>query len=332
MKIKYFLTVVILSIIVFCFGGVVSAQTLSITDIANRVSELSAQVQKISDQSGARCTPKWQCFNWGTCVDNQQIRTCVDIKKCGTNANKPTTSQACTPTKDDVCKISGGKVATQTCFCQNGANFYNTCELVVGMCSCSPALGYEKQIKTCNCGTGKCWNGLGCVALPVDPVVLSCDNLKASPSSALYFDTCRDMGLDKVCFDKSSSIYQSCGKSSYNDCTANNVNADTNIWCDTSATIASCQDIQKNTSLLQNFSSCKEQGFDKVCFNKYSSAYQSCGKSSYNDCTANNANSVLNIWCDSNSVIAGLNKSSPASILNAINLIAQGLQSLFGRR
>jgi len=61
---------------------------------------------------------------------------------------------------------------------------------------------------------------------------LTCDQLKEAPASLSYFGLCKNQGYDKVCFNKYNYVYQGCGKSSYNDCTVNNVNAAQNIWCD----------------------------------------------------------------------------------------------------
>ncbi|MBI4009956.1 MAG: LamG domain-containing protein [Candidatus Aenigmarchaeota archaeon] len=57
----------------------------------------------------------------------------------------------------------------------------------------------------------------------------SCDKLLESQAS--YFDLCKAQGYDKVCFNKNTQVYQGCGKSNYNDCTINNVNAAQNVWC-----------------------------------------------------------------------------------------------------
>jgi len=58
----------------------------------------------------------------------------------------------------------------------------------------------------------------------------SCDRLLESQAS--YFNSCKAQGYDKVCFNKNTGVYQGCGKSSYNDCTINNVNTAQNVWCD----------------------------------------------------------------------------------------------------
>lgn len=64
-------------------------------------------------------------------------------------------------------------------------------------------------------------------------------------------------------------------------------------------TAFSCDTLQLSSSSASYFGMCRNQGFDKVCFNKNTSEYQGCGRSaSSNDCTVNNINASQNIWCD----------------------------------
>jgi len=42
------------------------------------------------------CTPVWDCGDWGTCVNNQQVKVCTDRNGCGTTLNRPAISQSCT--------------------------------------------------------------------------------------------------------------------------------------------------------------------------------------------------------------------------------------------
>ncbi len=48
------------------------------------------------------CTPNWECGVWSECSEEgNQIRTCIDIHRCGTDQQKPKESQTCTLTKNE---------------------------------------------------------------------------------------------------------------------------------------------------------------------------------------------------------------------------------------
>jgi hypothetical protein len=59
--------------------------------------------------------------------------------------------------KELVCSLSGGTVATSLC-CKTTADFPNTC--LIGACGCSPE--YSHEVKVCDCGMDKCFNGIRC--------------------------------------------------------------------------------------------------------------------------------------------------------------------------
>lgn len=62
---------------------------------------------------------------------------------------------------------------------------------------------------------------------------------------------------------------------------------------------AACADMESNPATNYYFGLCKKGGYDRICFNKYYSTYQGCGRSVfYDDCTVSNANADKNIWCD----------------------------------
>jgi len=61
--------------------------------------------------------------------------------------------------KQKACLDSGGTVETDTC-CQSAGDFPNSC--LIGACGCSPASSH--QVKTCECGQGKCFDGNSCVS------------------------------------------------------------------------------------------------------------------------------------------------------------------------
>jgi hypothetical protein len=51
------------------------------------------------------CTENWECSEWSDCVDNQQTRSCSDLNNCGTEENKPATSQSCSVQEEDTGNI-----------------------------------------------------------------------------------------------------------------------------------------------------------------------------------------------------------------------------------
>jgi hypothetical protein len=66
-----------------------------------------------------------------------------------------------TTTKEESCIASGGKVSTITCYCSSSTDFYNNC--AIGGCTCTPDPKYAKQVKSCECSKGKCFNGIQCI-------------------------------------------------------------------------------------------------------------------------------------------------------------------------
>ncbi len=41
------------------------------------------------------CTINWQCTSWSGCINEIQIRSCVDISNCGDNSTKSFENQSC---------------------------------------------------------------------------------------------------------------------------------------------------------------------------------------------------------------------------------------------
>lgn len=61
-------------------------------------------------------------------------------------------------TKEQGCTNSGGTIASSFC-CNSVSDFPNSC--LIGACGCAPANSH--QVKTCDCGEGKCFDGNSCV-------------------------------------------------------------------------------------------------------------------------------------------------------------------------
>jgi len=62
--------------------------------------------------------------------------------------------------KEQACIDSGGQVSTSLC-CKATGDFPNLC--LVGPCGCAP--DYSHQVKICDCGPDRCFNGDECVVL-----------------------------------------------------------------------------------------------------------------------------------------------------------------------
>jgi len=62
--------------------------------------------------------------------------------------------------KEQACAISGGTTKTSLC-CLSVEDFPNTC--LIGACGCS--LENSHQVKICDCGNDKCFNGNECVVM-----------------------------------------------------------------------------------------------------------------------------------------------------------------------
>ncbi|MBI2044915.1 hypothetical protein HYT23_02565 [Candidatus Pacearchaeota archaeon] len=45
--------------------------------------------------SSATCNPDWQCSLWSPCINNTQIRNCIDFNACADETSKPLEEQFC---------------------------------------------------------------------------------------------------------------------------------------------------------------------------------------------------------------------------------------------
>jgi peptidoglycan hydrolase-like protein with peptidoglycan-binding domain len=61
--------------------------------------------------------------------------------------------------QEQACIDSGGEVSTSLC-CESTSDFPDLC--VIGACGCAPENSHE--VKICDCGTDKCFDGIECVA------------------------------------------------------------------------------------------------------------------------------------------------------------------------
>ncbi|XOB40381.1 MAG: hypothetical protein ACKKMR_03680 [Candidatus Nealsonbacteria bacterium] len=72
---------------------------------------------------------------------------------------------------EQACINSGGKISTSLC-CKSTGDFPNIC--LIGPCGCSPENSH--QVKVCDCGPDKCFNGSECVSS--DEILTLLENLE----------------------------------------------------------------------------------------------------------------------------------------------------------
>lgn len=61
--------------------------------------------------------------------------------------------------KEQGCIISGGTISTSMC-CESASDFPNSC--AIGACGCS--LENSHEVKVCDCGANKCFDGIKCLS------------------------------------------------------------------------------------------------------------------------------------------------------------------------
>ncbi len=62
--------------------------------------------------------------------------------------------------REQACVISGGTIGTSLC-CTSATDFPNSC--LIGACGCAAVNSHE--VKICDCGEGKCFDGSGCISI-----------------------------------------------------------------------------------------------------------------------------------------------------------------------
>lgn len=92
----------------------------------------------------------WNPFSWGW------VNKIFHFQRIGQQ-------QTQTSPLEKACVQSGGKITQIDCYCADTKDFFNSC--LIGGCACTPDPKYKKQIKSCDCGEGKCWDGTKCTNL-----------------------------------------------------------------------------------------------------------------------------------------------------------------------
>jgi hypothetical protein len=95
------------------------------------------------------------------CTTQQPVTPTPTVTMTPSITTKPTVTITTSGVseKEQACKNAGGNVTTMSC-CNSTSDFPNLC--LIGACGCAP--GSSHQIKVCDCGTAKCFNGTACVA------------------------------------------------------------------------------------------------------------------------------------------------------------------------
>jgi hypothetical protein len=111
------------------------------------------------------CTPKPQAcpLYFAPCRLEDGICGCDGISYCNlceAYANGASVLKMGGCSLEQGCIGSGGTVTTALC-CQSVGDFPSTCG--IGACGCAPENSH--QVKTCDCGIGKCFDGSRCVPL-----------------------------------------------------------------------------------------------------------------------------------------------------------------------
>lgn len=80
---------------------------------------------------------------------------------------------------EKACLDAGGKVATSSC-CKIAGDFPNLC--LIGSCGCS--FENSKEVKTCECGEGKCFDGTTCSGQSLK-ITIYCVNDNCTPQEIM---------------------------------------------------------------------------------------------------------------------------------------------------
>ncbi|NMB66958.1 hypothetical protein GYA25_02785 [Candidatus Woesearchaeota archaeon] len=72
-----------------------STEEVLTEETINQDDSLSSDNQNDQRKRTSSCTPNWKCGDWQDCINNSQIRICIDKNKCNSNENKPETKKEC---------------------------------------------------------------------------------------------------------------------------------------------------------------------------------------------------------------------------------------------
>ena len=95
-----------------------------------------------TNTESSECVPEWQCDEWSECIDKEQTRVCNDVNECGSEEEKPLTSQTCKPAESCLDEIKNQDEAGIDCggVCENRCSIFT----IVGNAVTGP-IGSGKQ-------------------------------------------------------------------------------------------------------------------------------------------------------------------------------------------
>lgn len=101
--------------------------------------------------------------DWKLAYDGNGVISCLDVEPYNFPVDMVIDcwDEETNETKDRVgeaCVNSGGEIVTSLC-CKSSSDYSNLC--LIGSCGCSPENSHE--VKICDCGSEKCFDGKECV-------------------------------------------------------------------------------------------------------------------------------------------------------------------------
>jgi hypothetical protein len=131
-------------LIIFLATGFVSASWFSdtwnkITGHAISTTCFSGTGPIAAGQVRCNCVENWTCENWSSCLNNQQTRTCRDIRGCGSTTNKPAVNQNC----------------TSPCVSESNAAFCSRLNKSCGSVTSKDNCGISRTLNSCGACSGQ---------------------------------------------------------------------------------------------------------------------------------------------------------------------------------
>lgn len=102
------------------------------------------------------CVEKWNCTDWGPCVNGVHSRSCVDLNNCGTEFEKPPTTESCGV--EETCQTDADCNDWIDCTkdsCVNGTCVHTNITECISGDNCCPSGCYSPEDDDCGPLVGK---------------------------------------------------------------------------------------------------------------------------------------------------------------------------------